>query len=484
MNSTSATAGTPGRRRRDPFAALPHYIAGDPKISPLGKAILLALLYWARAKDHCWPADASIAKRIGRSEATVQRGLRHLQDLGLIDRRRTHANRTGRLIVLTWRAVKDEALPTSQVRGPALSIMRDEGNVVIVKGDGLKESGSTPLERQRFQAPAPGPASATPRSLAEALAQIRPAMPTATAVPAAATSRPLAKADSLTGPSREAPEPGARPAGAKSLASTSRLPELPTPQLTPASDLQGTQVPSSASGPIMSGSSVISGLTIAEQARLQEVTEATRRQILRWLALGDDPICLAEVRKLLAPPRPPEPSPSSLSTAELLASLPGRPDRVAYAAGRLAEELEDAKSYHYYRAAAEAVCVRRHPPEALQSAWRQGSSPRAARPARCSRRPGRRRPIGFVEVIGERLALWSSGMLRVRAALPPGLASDRRLRAVRASRGLALEGPAGLSRRVGPRISSLTSMGRFVADGRAVGVMGLQRRAVAPTKAG
>jgi hypothetical protein len=97
------------------------------------------------------------------------------------------------------------------------------------------------------------------------------------------------------------------------------------------------------------------------------------------LALGDR-ICLGEAKKLLAPPPPREPPPSALPTTELLAGLPGRPDRVAAAAGRLAVELGDPRSYHYYRSVAEAVCARRRPAEALVSAWCQASGPKAARP--------------------------------------------------------------------------------------------------------
>ena len=380
MNTATTTTGTPRRRRRDPFAALPHHIAGDPRISPLGKAILLALLYWARAKDHCWPADASIAQRIGRSEATVQRGLRHLQDLGLIDRRRTHANRTGRVIVLTWRTVEDEGSRPSPVRVPALAEMRDEGNIVIVKGDQSKEADPVLPERQRPQPPSSGSVSTSPRRLAEVLGRIRPASPTAITRAKPDTHHQPVKTEPSTAMPRLNPEPPSQPTGSGLPSSVSRPSESPTPRSPSAPDPQGTRLPSGASGPTMSGSSVLRVLTAAEQARLHEVSEATRRQILRWLALGDDPICLAEVRKLLAPPAPPEPPPSSLSTPELLTSLPGRPDRVAYAAGRLSEELADAKSYHYYRAAAEAICVRRYPAEALLSAWRQGSSPRAVRP--------------------------------------------------------------------------------------------------------
>jgi hypothetical protein len=80
------------------------------------------------------------------------------------------------------------------------------------------------------------------------------------------------------------------------------------------------------------------------------------------------------------PPPPPEPLPWSLPTAELLSGLPGRPDLVAVAAGRLATELGDVRSFNYYRSVAESVCSRQQPVEVLISTWRQARGPKAARP--------------------------------------------------------------------------------------------------------
>jgi hypothetical protein len=117
-------------------------------------------------------------------------------------------------------------------------------------------------------------------------------------------------------------------------------------------------------------------LTPREQARFWQLPAASRERVLTWLGLGDR-ICLGEARKLLAPPPPVESPPWSLSTAELLAGLPGRPDRVAAAAGRLCEELGDPKSYNFYRSAAEAVSARRCPASALLEARRQAMSPKS-----------------------------------------------------------------------------------------------------------
>jgi hypothetical protein len=111
---------------RAPFAALPHTIAGRPDVSPTEKAVLLALLFWAKAKAVCWPSDASIGARIGRSVGTVQRALRRLESLGLVVRHKTTENPTGRLIVLVWVAERLRATPPSPALEPPAPSARDE----------------------------------------------------------------------------------------------------------------------------------------------------------------------------------------------------------------------------------------------------------------------------------------------------------------------------------------------------------------------
>ena len=85
-----------------PFAAIPHDIAADPRLSPTDLRVLAALFYFARADASCWPGDDSIAARVDRHPGTVRRALRNLEDLGYI-RRESRENPTGRLIHLTCR---------------------------------------------------------------------------------------------------------------------------------------------------------------------------------------------------------------------------------------------------------------------------------------------------------------------------------------------------------------------------------------------
>ena len=89
------------RRQTVGFAALPHDIAADPRLSPTDLRVLAALLYYARQDPSCYPSDASIAARVHRHPGTVRRALRRLEDLGYIRREFTRANPTGRLIHLT-----------------------------------------------------------------------------------------------------------------------------------------------------------------------------------------------------------------------------------------------------------------------------------------------------------------------------------------------------------------------------------------------
>jgi hypothetical protein len=311
---------TRGPGQSAPFAALDHAIAGDPNVSPLGKAVLLALLFWARGKDHCWPSDVSIGARVGRSVGTVQRALRQLESLGLIVREKTTANRTGRLIRLAFLRAGDRP-PLSSAREVTTPRARDEGDR-IREGEPSKENGAPPPERRR---------------------------------PDEVTWKPVP-----TPPALAAPEPPRAP----SLAT----PEVETPDHAVA-DNQMISVPNSS----------VLDLTSPEQARLTELSEATRARVVELLATGA-PILIKEARRLLMPRPAPEPSPETMALDDLLRGLPGRPDRVASAAGRLARELGDHRSYGFYSSVAASVSRRENPAEALVMALAEGMNPMAKRP--------------------------------------------------------------------------------------------------------
>lgn len=130
-----------------PFAKLPHDIAADPRLLPIDVRLLLALVFFARDKDTCWPSDTTLGARIARSRPTVQRRLRHLESLGLIAREKCEANLTGRLLRLRWRT--DETPPVSRPSAPPAPPVRHELQ------NGEKDSSAPPSGGQTQRLPAP-----------------------------------------------------------------------------------------------------------------------------------------------------------------------------------------------------------------------------------------------------------------------------------------------------------------------------------------
>src|SRR4051794_37770947 len=120
----------PGVYKPPPFAQLPHDIAADPRLTPVDVRVVAALLFWARDKASAWPSDASIAKRVGRAVATIQRSLRRLQALGFVLREKVEPsdrNRTGRVIRLMWRVDHPcDTLPSSASKASRSPVI-DEG---------------------------------------------------------------------------------------------------------------------------------------------------------------------------------------------------------------------------------------------------------------------------------------------------------------------------------------------------------------------
>lgn len=115
-----------GKAPLRPYAKLPHDLAADPRLLPIDVRLLLALVFFARDKDHCWPSDKTLGERIGRARPTVQRRLRHLEALGLVRREKSDANPTARSIRLTWRAVTRETPPVSAPVASPRSPVRHE----------------------------------------------------------------------------------------------------------------------------------------------------------------------------------------------------------------------------------------------------------------------------------------------------------------------------------------------------------------------
>ena len=370
-NPATAPRGGPVRGR----AALPNdpgldRLLADTQLGSTAKAVAVALVKnWAWYKDSCFPADKTIALKVGKSPGHVQRCLRQLERAGYVDREHTPEVRSGRRIRLLWRgpeAGRGARAESTPARSRGAAPARNER--VEVEQGGVEQNAGQSSQRQRPGTPAETPLPLLTTALDRVMnAAGGPTGTSAGSIPpegVATPSRPVAKAP----PRPQTPTPKAAPAPAFAAAPP---PAPARPEATgvgTASDLsRGVEsLPPAA-------------LTAEERARYRELPEPVRRRVSEWLGLGDR-ICAAEARRLLSPPPPPEPPAWSLATAELLAGLPGRPDRVAAAAGRLASELGDPGGYQYYHSVAAAVCGRRGPASALVSAWRQGTGPRSSRP--------------------------------------------------------------------------------------------------------
>lgn len=304
-----------------PFAALPHDVAADPRLTPTDVSVLLALTFWARSKDHCWPSDKSVGVRVGRSPATVQRRLQHLESLGLIRRIKSDSNRTGRVIRLVWRGADEGGAP-SPMREGGRSPVRDEGKR-SVKGESSNPETAETAQRQR---PEPAPEPPPVETVAEA---------------------------EIQAPTVRRGETASNPKAVNGLAPTDPATVRPAPQVRPPAP---TPKPPDNPGP----------------------TSSAREQALAWLASGD-PILRAEAERRLKPRPEPKPEPATL--AELLGRVRECPSRVPQAAELLAQTFDDRKSWSGYHAVVKRAFEGEIPAEALVRALERATDGKARNPA-------------------------------------------------------------------------------------------------------
>lgn len=312
---------------RRPFASVPHDVAADPRLTPTDVAVLVALLFWARSKDHCWPSDRSIGLRIGRSARTVQRRLRHLETVGLVERIETAENRTGRILRLVWRAEASAPVP-----GPVLEPARlrsvPAGPGPGPVGPSAEVAGSPPMSPMSY--PPTSPMShEEKRSVKREPSEERRTEPAQRQRSEEAPKKaPVAR-----------PVPSSAPIAAEALGST--VPSSTTPK--------APTVPSSG-----------------------------RAQVLEWAA-SDDPILRAEAARRLKPKAPPRPEPQT--TAELLARIQESPAHVAAAAEVLARTFDDRRSWNGFHAVARRAFEGEIPPGLLVDALGRASDGKARNPA-------------------------------------------------------------------------------------------------------
>ncbi len=313
------------------FIALPRdpgldRLLADPNLGSTAKTIATVLVkHWAWSKDHCWPSDRSIAGKVGKSQGHVQRCLRQLEDAGWIEREKTDEVSTGRLIWLMWRCpatskgARGDRAPARE--GPPAPA-RDK-RIVVVKERMEREEIALP-ERQRPE-PTPPTPPATPAPRPEPM--VAPTLAPVAALP------PPPPPPTRSAPRSEAPVPAAA--------------RMPSPGMP---------------------------LTPEQHARLMELPEASRDQVLTWLALGD-PILVAEANKRLAPPRPRPVAPRTLP--EVLDRIREDPTFPALAADWLASAFDDRKSWTGFKARCEEAWRGELNPDRLLSAYEQAMGPKA-----------------------------------------------------------------------------------------------------------
>jgi hypothetical protein len=86
------------------FAAVPHRVASDPRLSATDVRVYAGLLFYAKRDPTCRPSDASLAEYACVHPSTVRRSLARLEAFGHIRRNffaATKANPTGRTIHLS-----------------------------------------------------------------------------------------------------------------------------------------------------------------------------------------------------------------------------------------------------------------------------------------------------------------------------------------------------------------------------------------------
>src|SRR5512135_2057533 len=163
-------------------------ILADPNLSSTAKALVTVMVRnWAWYKDHCWPSDATLAKKVGKSIGHVQRCLRELERAGRIERERTDAVPNGRWIWLLWRctgpragARRDPAPARTTPTAPARServVIVNEGTEPEIRLASRRRPEADPVPTPLRDTPPP----ATSTSQAEESPEPREPLPTAQA---------------------------------------------------------------------------------------------------------------------------------------------------------------------------------------------------------------------------------------------------------------------------------------------------------------
>ncbi len=326
------------------FAKMHHWIASDPRLTPSDVRVISALLFYAKGRGLCSPANRSIASYACVSLSTVKQSLDNLTNHGFVRRERvprTERNATGRVIVLLWGDIPPATgqIPACQRPETGQSQARIQPDVrpesdhkedrSVEKPETVKMPVPAPLERQRSETMA-----------VAAMMALDSSRPT-----------PATIADVIVRKVSERPAPVA-----------AIPPVLNWP--TPLTDGQRAY---------------LDALPPEARVRFGELAPAKREELLAPHRLGFDRICAAEsIAKLMPRARPGDRVVPS-TTRELILELPGGPTEwVPLAAQALAIDFDnDAGYWRAYLQVAEAVHQGEFPAESTAKAHQQGMSPKA-----------------------------------------------------------------------------------------------------------
>lgn len=103
------------RRIRFPFAAIPHAVYADRRLTPGDRDLLAVLTRYARNKPTCWPSNQRLSQDLRVTRRTVQARLRRLEAAGWLACKQTSRKRE---IHLTWGDEDDDVPPGQPISRP------------------------------------------------------------------------------------------------------------------------------------------------------------------------------------------------------------------------------------------------------------------------------------------------------------------------------------------------------------------------------
>jgi len=155
------------KHEREPFAAVPHAVTADGRLSATDVRVYAALLYFLRDRPSCSPTNADLGQRACCSVATVKRALAALRAAGVIGRV-PDANPTGRLLVAHRRAtprLSDEPPPAHGRATPRRTAEPPPGSRASHSEEAETEGRNVPRDgrnENETSLPPPGDAAAAP----------------------------------------------------------------------------------------------------------------------------------------------------------------------------------------------------------------------------------------------------------------------------------------------------------------------------------